>query len=187
MDEINPFAPPKSAELEEARRFDENMAWRDGKLLMVRKDAVLPDRCLKCNEPAEGYQFKRSLAWASPWYALLILIHFLVYIVVYLIVSQRGKVTAGVCRLHRKKRARAIIIGWLVALAGFASFFGAAVVPNNLLAVPIIVGFVLIVAGLIIGMFRSRILIAARIDKHFIWLSKVSPIYLATFPEVNFR
>jgi hypothetical protein len=187
MDEINPFAPPKSAELEEARRFDDNVAWRDGKFLMVRKDAVLPDRCLKCNEPADGYQFKRSLTWASPWYALLILLNLILYILVYVIVSRKGKVTVGVCPLHRKKRTRAILFGWLAALAGFASFFAAAVVPNNLVAVPIIVGVVLIFAGIIGGMFGSRILVPARIDKHFIWLSKVSPVYLATFPDVNFR
>ncbi len=82
---------------------------------------------------------------------------------------------------------RAILIGWLVALAGFASFFTAAITPNDLVAVPIIFGFVLIFAGIIGGMLGARILVPARIDKHFIWLTKVSPIYLATFPEVNFR
>jgi hypothetical protein len=187
MDEINPYAPPKSAELEEGRRYDHaNVAWRDGKLLMVRKDAVLPDRCLKCNEPAEGYQFKRALSWAHPLYAVLILSP-IIYVVVYLIVRRQGKVTVGVCPLHRKKRTRAILVGWLIALAGIGSFFVAAVVPNNLVGASVVIGFVLILAGLIGGAFGSRILIPQRIDKHFIWLNKVSPVYLMSFPDSNVR
>ena len=136
--------------MDEARLFDHaNVAWRDGELLMVRKDAVLPDRCLKCNAPAQGFQFKRSLTWASPWYALLILLSPILFIIVYVIVSRRGKVTVGVCPVHRNKRNRAILAGWLTALAGIASSFLAAAVPNDLFAVPIIVGLILVVAGVI--------------------------------------
>jgi hypothetical protein len=108
MDEFNAYAPPKFAESDEGGLLEHaNAAWRDGKLLMVRKGAILPDRCLKCNEPAEGYQFKS--------------------------------------------------------------------------------GFGLFSAGLIVGMVGSRVLVPARIDRHFIWLSKVSPLYLATFPDANVR
>jgi hypothetical protein len=184
MDDINPYAPPTSAELEEGLRFDfDDIAWRDGKLLMVRKDAILPDRCVKCNEPAEGYQFKRSLTWANPWYAVLIVVSPLLYILVYLILSKKGKVTAGVCRLHRKKRRTAILSGWLTALAGIGSFFFAAVVPNDMAAYPVIGGFLLLLTGLLGGVFGSRIFVPQRIDKHFIWLNKLSPAYLLTFPD----
>jgi hypothetical protein len=187
MDEFNPYAPPKSAALDDGRIADANVAWRDGKMLMVRKDAILPDRCLKCNEPAEGFRFKRSLTWASPYYALLILVNLILYILVYVVVSRRGKVTVGVCPAHRRKRLRAILAGWLAALAGIGSFVVAAFVPDKMVAIPIIAGAVLIFAGLIGGMNGSRILVTARIDKHFIWLRKVSPAYLATFPDSNAR
>lgn len=77
--------------------------------------------------------------------------------------------------------------GWLTALAGFGSFCAATAVPNNMVAVPVILGFVLILAGLIGGAFGSRILVPRRIDKHFIWLNKVAPAYLLTFPDANQR
>ena len=97
MDEID-LTHPKSAELEEGRRFDkDNLAWRDGSLLMVRKDAILPDRCLKCNEPALGYQFRRSLTWASPYYFVLLLCGLLPFALVYLLLCHRGRVTVGIC------------------------------------------------------------------------------------------
>ena len=154
---------------------------------MVRKDGVLPDRCLKCNEPAGGFQFKRSLTWASPWYALLILLNLILYIVVYLIVSRRGNVTVGVCPLHRRKRRRAILLGWLTFLAGIGSLIAAAFVPSSVTAFPAVGGGILMAVGVIGGMLGSRILVPARIDKHFIWLTKVSPVYLATFPDSQVR
>jgi hypothetical protein len=186
MDDFNPYAPPKSAELDEARVFDHaNVAWRDGKLLMVHKDAILPDRCLKCNEPAEGYQYQRSVTWLSPYYALLLLLSPPLYILAFLFMSRRGKVTAGVCRLHRKKRRTAILAGWLVAVAGVGSLIAAGTVLSTPMGIAIIAGVILILAGLIGGSIGSRVLIPNRIDKHFIWLNKVSPAYLATFPDAN--
>ena len=75
------------------------------------------------------------------------------------------------------------MFGWLTALAGFGSFAVAGFVPDRMIALPIIAGAVLSVGGLIGGMLGSRILIPKRINKHFIWLGKVSPEYLATFPD----
>ena len=64
----NPYAPPKTERLESDRLLDQpDQAWRDRKLLVVRKKgAVLPDRCLKCNAPAEGYRFTRDVSWIRP-------------------------------------------------------------------------------------------------------------------------
>lgn len=188
MDEMNPYAPPKSLELEETRLAEHiNAAWREGRLLRVRKDAVLPDRCLKCNEPAEGYQFKRSLTWASPYYAVLILCGVLIFVLVYLVMSRRGKVTVGLCPLHRRKRKRAMMWGWLSVLAAIVSIIAVGVVPEQFAPVAVGSGVLLLLAGLIGGMLGSRILVPVRIDKHFIWLSKVSPAYLATFPDSHIR
>src|SRR6266446_5069294 len=47
--------------------------WQDRGLLVIRKGAVLPDRCVKCNAPAEGYRLKRNLAWHQPAIYLTIL------------------------------------------------------------------------------------------------------------------
>jgi hypothetical protein len=46
---------------------------------------------------------------------------------------------------------------------------------------------VLILTGFIAGAAGSRILVPARIDKQFIWLTKLSPVYLASFPEAQGR
>jgi hypothetical protein len=183
-DEENPHAPHKPEVFLEVDEEEEpTNAWRDGKVLMVRKGAALPDRCLKCNAPADGYRFTRNLTWLHPNWVIVFLLSPIIYVIIYLILCARGKVSVGVCPEHRKKRTRAILWGWLIALAGVGSFFAAGALPENLVPVAIIGGFVLLFAGLIIGAVKSRILVTKQIDKHFIYLTKVSPDYLATWPE----
>lgn len=119
-DEENPYAPPKVHEVRPVER--PGLAWRDGQMLMVRKGAELPDRCLKCNASAEGYRFKRSLTWLSPYWAILILVCGPIpFAIIYLCLCARGKLTAGLCPVHRTSRRRAIAIGWLTVLLGVGS------------------------------------------------------------------
>jgi len=57
-DEPNPYEPPprcNSADEQSTSSAEEKVpkgVWRKGKLLVMRKDAVLPDRCVKTNQPA---------------------------------------------------------------------------------------------------------------------------------------
>ena len=195
IDDENPYAPPKHAELDrDLLGENPNAAWRDKNLVRVRKGAVLLDRCIKCNGPADRRPFKRSLSWASPYWALSVfLIGPLLFVVVYVIVSRRGKVTVGLCPLHRKKRARAIALGWITSLAGigciiatgmaFDHLTSIGISSNLFLPIGIGLGILLLLVGLIGGAIGSRVLVATRIDKNFIWLSKVSPEYLASFPD----
>lgn len=182
--EENPYAPPRDdvswAEFEAGQP---NKAWRNRETLVVCKGAELPDRCLKCNAPAAGYRFRRDLAWLHPNWVLVFLISPILYVLVYLILRKRGTVTVGVCARHREIRTRAILWGCGLSLAGLGSVIATAGVPENLVPFSVLGGIVLLLVGLITGAFGSRILVPKRIDKHFIHLTKVSPDYLATWPE----
>ena len=103
----NPYAPPKTERLEAERRLDSpDQAWRDRKLLVVRKKgAVLPDRCLKCNAPAEGYLFTRDISWIKPIWVILVLLSPLLFILAYFFVRWTGKVSVGLCPRHRQAQA----------------------------------------------------------------------------------
>ena len=49
IDDDNPYAAPKAENLNKDVHLDAYPeAWRDGKTLVVRKEAELLDRCLKC-------------------------------------------------------------------------------------------------------------------------------------------
>jgi hypothetical protein len=184
MDDENPYAPSRSLLFDDDHVVgNPKEAYRDGKLLVARRGAVLPDRCLKCNSPAEGSQFKRTLSWHRPFWFLLVLISLLVYVLVYFLVRWKATITVGLCPHHRRRRAKAIAIGWLTMLAGLGTIVAAASVSNNLTPIGVAVGVVVLSGGIIGGMLGSRVLVPTRIDKHYVWLSHVSTDYLATFPE----
>ena len=177
---------------------DAEQAWRDNKLLKARKGAILPDRCFKCNAPADGYQFSRMLTWASPLWAYTInsvsplLCGLIPYVMIYPFVCWRGKITAGFCPRHRKRRSRAFLGAWLLGLAGFLLFFvtavaralgGSAAEPGTLENILLLTGCLVVFAAIIGGFFATRVLVPARMDEDFIWLKRVAPEYLATFSD----
>jgi hypothetical protein len=182
MDESNPYASSEAMELDERREFEpETVAWRDGELLMVRNGASLPNRCLQCNEPTSGFRLHQTILRAHPAIYILVLFGGLLFF----LFAKTGRLSFAICPLHRRKRMLAMLKGWLIGLAGVALMPAAAFVPENLVGILVIVGFGLIVTGIIVGAFGSRVLFPGRFDKHFIWLAKVSPAYLATFPDAH--
>jgi hypothetical protein len=183
MDDDNPYAPPKSdAYIKDLHPAEPSPAWRDGILLVVRKGAELPDRCLRCNAPAEGYRFSRSLSWLNSLWLLTILISPLILIIVYFGLRKRGRVTVGLCTHHQNVRRRATALGLLIVLAGVGLIAAGAARPGLAPGLES-AGILLVVLGMIGGMVGSRVLVPRRIDKHFIWLGRVSPEFLAAYPE----
>ena len=66
--------------------------WRMNKRLVTRTETVFPDRCIKCNAPANGFRLKRTLYWQHPAYYFLLLCNLLVLLIVILIVRDRKSV-----------------------------------------------------------------------------------------------
>ena len=185
MSDFNPYAAPKTdiAELD-PHLAEEGDLWRDGHLLVMRKGTELPDRCLRCNEPAEGYRLRRTLAWHRPGWYLLIFLHIIIYIIVALCVRWTARVSAPFCPRHRSKRRRAIAVGWLGSLAGIGLIvFGVSSDPSSNNAIASGIGILLFLASLISGVVISQMVVPQRIDKNFVWLKKVSPDFLAALPE----
>jgi hypothetical protein len=187
-EEVNPYAAPKADQYESDLAFDDHeVAYRDGKTLMVRKGAVLPDRCIKCNSPADGYQFTRTLSWHRSVYYLVFLVSPLLYVLIYFSVRWSGKVTVGLCQRHRARRRWAITLGWLGSLIGLGLLIAAAFLEGaarDLAPFAGVGGVVLWFASMIGGIIGASVLNPTKIDKNFIWLKKVSPAYLDTFPEL---
>src|SRR4051812_44962371 len=84
MPEFNPYAAPKTPLAPSSRKqmpVEEGL-WADGKVLVMTKSAELPDLCIKCGAPAEGYRLKRNLMWHPPAWYLLILFNLIIYAIV---------------------------------------------------------------------------------------------------------
>src|SRR5688572_14293637 len=41
--------------------------WRKGRLLIFHSETSFPDRCIRCNAPADGYRLKAQLYWVPTW------------------------------------------------------------------------------------------------------------------------
>jgi hypothetical protein len=164
-------------------------AWRDHDLLKVKKGATLPQRCLRCNAPAGGYQVTRRLTWASPLWGCIIIsvsplvIGFIVFIVVYNIVCWRGQTTAFLCPRHRKQARRAIQSTWLTALVGVVVLVTSAVAAPKLQPALVLIGCLTLFVAVPARVFAARVLVPARMDRHYIWLRRVGPKYLGSLPE----
>jgi hypothetical protein len=194
VDDDNPYAAPKAEVLNKDAHLDAyHDAWRDGKALVVRREAELLDRCLKCAAPTDGYRdrFSRTVSWHRRIWFVLVFISWPLYLIAYYFVRHRTRLTVALCPLHRRKRAQAITIAWLCAIMGVGSMILAGMISDPgsgsqpLVGIAIIAGLVLLFVGIIIGAVGSQVLIPKRIDKHFVWLSRVSPDYLARLPDWN--
>lgn len=177
MSDFNPYAAPKS-EVAPPGKFLEGGEglWRDGALLIMRKDAVLPDRCVKCNAPAEGQRLRRNLSWhPSGWYILL-LISIPIYVIAALIVRKTAKIEIGLCAGHKSRRRRAIAVGWVLSLAGIGLIvYGL----SAEIGWALLIGVGLLLGGLIYGLVGAQTVVPTRIDQHHVWLKKVHPAFLA--------
>jgi hypothetical protein len=183
MPEENPYRSPTPT----APVIDSGFAtavsqgvWRDGKLLMMTKTATLPPRCTRCNAPTED-RLKRKLSWHAPGWYLLLPASVLIYVIVALIIRETATIEVGYCAVHRRKRRRAIAIGWLVALAGLVLALVATNFPRSE-PLLVVIGILMMLVGLIYGVVGSQVVSPKRIDKRFVWLKQVSPDYLAELP-----
>jgi hypothetical protein len=181
VENFNPYAAPEAGVSSQhvASVKDEGRGvWQDGKTLVMVKIARLPSRCVKCNEPTD-YRLRRSLSWIHPALYIL-LISPLIFIIVALIVRKTAKIEVPLCDEHREKRNRIILIGWIIALAGLAVCFTPAFLGEDY-AMAILLGIVMILAGLIVGN-NSQVVVPKKINDSHVWLSKVCPAYLDQLP-----
>lgn len=155
--------------------------WRDGLKLVVYCEGVeLPDRCVKCNAPANGFRLRRRMYWHSPGWYFLILIHLFVYIIASLFIRKSATVYIGLCEEHRSKRRTMLITGWLLFAAGVLGFILAGAVSDG---TPAAIGAFLFLAGIIVLIIASRIVAPSKIDDTYAWIKGVHRDFLLQLPQ----
>lgn len=182
---INPYAAPLGKPFLDVDNAEGGEGvWRDGNLLVVQKGAVLPDRCVRCNAPAEGRRLHRQLYWHPP---LLYCLYFfggpIVYALAAVCVRQQLVMEVGICRRHSAARSRSIAICWLIALISLAT-----IVIDIGRGDPFPFVFLLALLAFLFDLCYaariSRLIVAQRIDADYGWLKKVHPAYLNELPTL---
>jgi hypothetical protein len=167
-----PYFPPPSHNL--------NTIWRSNALLVMTKDAALPNRCVKCNAPTPE-RLRRKLQWHHPALYLLIFASLLIYWVVAMVVRKTAIVNLGLCEEHRESRKLSIIITVLLALVAMLTSIVAVQFDNAFLFLIVAVGLVL--AAAIYGTITIRVVAPTKIDEHFVWIKGVDTSYLQELPQ----
>ena len=148
--------------------------------LITTRYIELPDRCIKCNAPANGYRLRRTLHWHDPLYYLIIFAGVLIYAVVALVVRKTARVHIGMCERHRNNRRMALYLSWGMFLVSIVMFIMAISAENGIVA---LLGFFLLMAAGIYGAIGPRTIRATKIDEQFAWIRGVDREYLAQFPQ----
>ena len=156
-----------------------SMVWRWGRILVMGRNALLPNHCIKCNEPVTS-KLKRNIYWHSPFLYLLILISILVYAIVALIVRRRARIEVGICDKHLSQRRWVITISWLIFVGSIVSFIVGLAYDHPLL---LLLSLFLFLGSIIFGAAKGRAVVVGRIDKEYIWLKGVRRQYLEALPE----
>ena len=157
--------------------------WCDNSTLVMTKEALLPNRCVKCNEPT-GERLKRKLTWHHPAIYLTVLISILVYAVIALVLRKSATVNLGLCEDHLSIRRRNIAITWVMGLVSVFCFPVALILEEP---IALAIGCLLLLATAIYGVVTLRVVVPTKIDDHFVWLKGINPDYLRDLPQWHGR
>lgn len=152
--------------------------WRKDRQLVVRSGSTMPDRCVCCNAPANGYRLKRQLYWHPAAYYLLILLNLLIYIIVALIIRKRALIHVGLCEKHRAGRKQAILGSWLAVLLGVVLMF----VGFSTHGAFALIGLVLILTAAVFGSIKGRVVAPTKIEKDIVWVKGAGSEFLEKLP-----
>jgi len=158
----NPYAAP-DAETVMSIDAQTNAAsyYVDGKNIVVRDGAELPNYCIKSGVPLpDGKRHKKTLYWAHPAWALLILAGLIVYAIVYLCVRKKVTLHYSLSPQVKKKR---FFISFATLLAtfggiGMAVYFMVSPVANSDNGMYIVAGFIIFFVGLVMAAVFSNFL-----------------------------
>lgn len=184
-DEVNPYAVPKSQPAKVVTSTDG--VWRQGNLLVMHKMAVLPDVCIKSNQPADGYRLKRKLSHHHPAIVLAVLVNVLLYIILAAIMAKRATVMIGLSPQWRAIRKRRMAISWMGSLIGLGMLiFGLVTLDgpqrnDGTGGILVLLGIVGMIGFLLYGLIGARMISAKKIDDDHVYIKGAHPDFLARF------
>lgn len=154
--------------------------WRDGSLMVMTKETVLPNRCVKCNEPATKL-LKRTVEWYPRYVILVFILIRIAGLILYFCLRKRVTIHIGLCESHINRRNFGVLTGLLMLLLGTMAFFGAFTSEVYQWVFP---GLLLIFGGIIVMTVMWRVVTANKIEGQYVWVKGINKDFLAALPPV---
>jgi hypothetical protein len=155
-------------------------AWRDGGLLVLAPEAVLPDRCVKTDLPADGRTAEVVMLWHEPALYGLLVLNPIVYLVVARRVGTSVVVTVPVipATLATARRARILVAALLAA--GATAWVCAALLGRAEL---FWLGLALMALAIPVYLLGARFIRVSRLEEDRVWIAGASINFLARLPD----
>jgi len=169
--------------------------WRKEDLLITTRSMSLPNRCIKCNKPANGFSVKKRYLYTPEWTNALVVATFIFWpllpfvMVIFYVLGKSARLEIGLCTDHRRVRIHGYffylplvlvsLAGILIALIGPASER----ISSPLALVVCGVAFVVMVAAFIGFVYSTSLLQPQRIDKSHGRFRGACDAYLDELPE----
>src|SRR6266496_290448 len=150
--------------------------WRDGKRVVLDRNAVLPDRCIKCNEPANGDRRMVKLSYVPTSRELM-------FGAWAYLSAKRAQIEIGLCEQHRRSRAVTVALGSLAVILASIIVFTQVRATDITLPLLATAGLIGGVIGLIYAAVAGRLVRAAKITDTHIWLKGAGEPFLASLPN----
>ena len=150
--------------------------WRDGKRVAMDRNASLPDRCFKCNEPANGY--RRTVKLTHVPLGTEMMVGAIAYAF-----AKQARVDIGLCERHRRSRAMNAALISLAVLGLSILVFTQVQATDVVLPLLATVGLIGGVVGLIYAAVGTRVVRATKITDTHVWLKGAGEPFLAALPD----
>ena len=139
------------------------------------RNAVLPDRCFKCDEPANGYRRATTLTHVPT--ATEMMVGAIAYAF-----AKRAPIEIGLCERHRRSRAMNVALISVAVL--LSSLFVFTQVRATELVLPLLAtaGLIGSVVGLVYAAVGFKIVRATKITETHVWLKGAGEPFLASLP-----
>jgi hypothetical protein len=150
--------------------------WAEAEYVVARRDAAMPDYCIKCGEPATGPKVPLTLVWSgksmlgSPFRGGAA--GRVGGVASYLAARQTATLQVALCPRHRLSRRTGLIVGAVAIVFGLGlMIFG----WNDRTHVPKVIGILAIIVGALAPMATPQVIEADYIDDHYVRLKGVCP------------
>ncbi|TME86794.1 MAG: hypothetical protein E6I44_11950 [Chloroflexi bacterium] len=150
--------------------------WRDGKRVVLDRNAILPDRCIKCNEAANAYRRMVKLSYVPTSRELM-------FGAWAYLSAKRAQIEIGLCERHRRSRAVTVALGSLAVILASMIVFTQVRATDITLPLLATAGLIGGVSGLVYAAVGGRLVRAAKITDTHIWLKGAGEPFLASLPS----